>query len=1052
MTSRTRSAPGRRRTTRVVRGLLALAAILALVIGIPVALIALAGNPLPDSAPTWNDVTSALTAPDDGTLFLTALTWLAWLGWASFAVGVLVEIIAAVRGRPAPRIRLLGFQQRAAAGLVTAVVAVFIVGPVGMATATTPASATPSPPPTAEAQQASTATPQAPPATAPQAAESTTDNTTADVPATRTHTVQSGESLWRIAADHLGDGARWPEIAELNYGVQQPDGGALDRNHWIAPGWQLDIPADADSAAERPADEAAEATTHVVVEGDTLWDIAEQKLGDGARYPEIFEASRHTVQPDGRRLTDPDLIIPGWTMTIPVAAPPSDDSTEDQPREEEPDHEQPPPDQPPVDEEPPVDEPPVDEEPPVDDTIDDDAGGQDQAEFDGPGASTADIGDADFPVRTTAGIGSLLAAGVLAYLAAKRRSQQRHRRFGERIAMPTGATADAERELRGVADPISVESVDLALRGLAASCAQRGVPLPALRVARLTADQFELYLAEPAELPAPFVATEQEHVWFLPAAAVHDTPSEQVAEVAAPYPSLVTIGHGPEQGHLLLDLERLGALTLTGPDELSQQVMAALAVELATSPWADDLQVTLVGTCADLASGLDTGRVRHLPSVGTLLDELSLRAEHDRAALTDSGAQSLDEARVRGLAPAAWTPEIVLLAEPLTSAQHEQLIDLVDELPRVAVAAVTNDDDAPSTWSLELDADDPDVAVLQPVGVEVSPQRLDDDQYRRILDLLGIAEQASVAVPTPEPEPIAPDGPVTEAPVGAPVDSPPRPLVGSTVTSTPPAPSVADLDAELARLDTPRDGPTILLLGPVEVDNATGPIEQSKYRQLTEIAAYIALNPGLGHAALDEAIWPGNRVTQNTRNTAISKLRRWFGSDGRGEDYLPRVDNGYRFHPAVGTDWDAWTRYIGPDPRIAGTDQLLQALELVRGQPFTGVNPRRYGWAEHLKQEMIAAIVDAAHELAQRGLRAGDPYLARKAATIGLQAEPGMEVLWRDRIEAEHLAGNRAGIDDAVARLTAITDDLGDDLEEATVNLIQELVPGRSAGVPFGAV
>ena len=203
---------------------------------------------------------------------------------------------------------------------------------------------------------------------------------------------------------------------------------------------------------------------------------------------------------------------------------------------------------------------------------------------------------------------------------------------------------------------------------------------------------------------------------------------------------------------------------------------------------------------------------------------------------------------------------------------------------------------------------------------------------------------------------------------------------------------------------------------------------------------------------MDEAIWPGNRVTQNTRNTAISKLRRWFGSDERGEDYLPRVDNGYRFHPGVGTDWDTWAQHIGPDPRIAGTDQLLRALELVRGQPFTGVNPRRYGWAEHLKQEMIAAIVDAAHELAQRGLRAGDPYLARKAATIGLQAEPGMEVLWRDRIEAEHLAGNRAGIEDAVARLTAITDDLGDDLEDATVSLIQELVPARKVDVPFGAV
>ena len=34
--------------------------------------------------------------------------------------------------------------------------------------------------------------------------------------------------------------------------------------------------------------------------GDTLSEIAEAKLGDPMRYPELFEASRDTVQPDGR--------------------------------------------------------------------------------------------------------------------------------------------------------------------------------------------------------------------------------------------------------------------------------------------------------------------------------------------------------------------------------------------------------------------------------------------------------------------------------------------------------------------------------------------------------------------------------------------------------------------------------------------------------------------------------------------------------------------------------------------------------------------------------
>ena len=49
--------------------------------------------------------------------------------------------------------------------------------------------------------------------------------------------------------------------------------------------------------------------------GDTLSEIAEAKLGDPMRYPELFEASRDTVQPDGATLTDPDLIRPGWEIT-----------------------------------------------------------------------------------------------------------------------------------------------------------------------------------------------------------------------------------------------------------------------------------------------------------------------------------------------------------------------------------------------------------------------------------------------------------------------------------------------------------------------------------------------------------------------------------------------------------------------------------------------------------------------------------------------------------------------------------------------------------------
>ncbi|BDH57858.1 hypothetical protein MTP03_27970 [Tsukamurella sp. PLM1] len=41
-------------------------------------------------------------------------------------------------------------------------------------------------------------------------------------PAPRTHTVASGDTLWAIAEQYLGDGNRYTEIAQLN-GIANPD-------------------------------------------------------------------------------------------------------------------------------------------------------------------------------------------------------------------------------------------------------------------------------------------------------------------------------------------------------------------------------------------------------------------------------------------------------------------------------------------------------------------------------------------------------------------------------------------------------------------------------------------------------------------------------------------------------------------------------------------------------------------------------------------------------------------------------------------------------------
>jgi nucleoid-associated protein YgaU len=65
--------------------------------------------------------------------------------------------------------------------------------------------------------------------------------------------------------------------------------------------------APASGAPPRPAD--PDTRTHVVVRGDTLWDIAKKYVDDPSRYPELAELSN---------LRNPDLIHPGDIVRIQI--------------------------------------------------------------------------------------------------------------------------------------------------------------------------------------------------------------------------------------------------------------------------------------------------------------------------------------------------------------------------------------------------------------------------------------------------------------------------------------------------------------------------------------------------------------------------------------------------------------------------------------------------------------------------------------------------------------------------------------------------------------
>ena len=112
-----------------------------------------------------------------------------------------------------------------------------------------------------------------------------------------THTVQPGDTLFGIAAAVLGDGNRWPEIFALNRDQ-------IGNPNLIFPGQVLRLP-DASPGGPPPQ-------VHTVVPGDTLSDIAQQKLGDANRWPEIFALNRDQIN-------NPSLIFPGQVLLLPAS-------------------------------------------------------------------------------------------------------------------------------------------------------------------------------------------------------------------------------------------------------------------------------------------------------------------------------------------------------------------------------------------------------------------------------------------------------------------------------------------------------------------------------------------------------------------------------------------------------------------------------------------------------------------------------------------------------------------------------------------------------------
>jgi hypothetical protein len=667
---------------QVAGGFAALGVLVIGLVGIPVALSTLVGWPLPHHVPSGIQAARALGASIPDSFWPRLFATLAWLAWAYFVFTVAANLVLQLRGRrPGRRSHLFGSSAMAAL-----IAAVLILGQLRGAHAVAQTVRTgPLVRPTAVVQllsQTTSAVVPSVPTTPISAAQPTAQ------PATVTHTVVPGDTLWSIAVQYYGDGEQWQAIFQANVGLSQPGGGALTDAHWIYPGWSLTIPGATQAQPVAPATSpsmhapsvpspaavptapspAPLVTSPAVGNPGTIshGSVSRGSVSRGANAPVAHRPSTKQPPSDIRSVpthrsvpTEPDGTA---SSRPPLALHHSGDAS--------PNH---------------ADRP---------NTVA-------KARPPAPHPPGSDVG----PIVVGAGLFGLTAIGLVTALDRRRRRQIGRRPNGCHIPRPEPKSplADLELQLRHYARAGQVFWVcHLAeLLGHAADVAGVAPPdVVGVEVANHGLDV--LVTGASAEPLAPFARRpDRPGVWHLPFTTDPGVADEAAASSPVPL-VLATVGQGTV-GALLVNVNRYRSIHITVHTDRVEGILAAMATELAgtTSPLG----------AAVVAVGLGYGVVDRLDG-GVVVDDLE-------EATASTGP---DE-------------KAIVLVDPQTTT--DQLLDAVRGSENVHL--VTAGPAAPEGTVLILDPEHPS---LEDHGLDpVQPAQVSDDSLEEVQTLFELAEE-----------------------------------------------------------------------------------------------------------------------------------------------------------------------------------------------------------------------------------------------------------------------------------------------------------------------
>lgn len=608
---------------------------------------------------------------------------------------------------------------------------------------------------------------------------------------------------------------------------------------------------------------------------------------------------------------------------------------------------------------------------------------------DAPSASPVDD-SFDLSRWAVAGAGVGLLAAALAQALARRRRRQWQARTEGRMPAPISAEAQVlDASLRQVAETDRLATTEAALRSLSPLLP---VDAPAITSIAVSDNDVVLTLDRFCEPPGLFSSVDDSPLWQL---RTDDDATKATlaagADNVAVLPALITLGHDQNSGRdILVDLEHALALDVVGSEQSSAQFVRTLAAELATSPFAEDVDVICCGFGHQLC-GLR--RVVLVDSVDEACAEARLRQIDDGQA-----DESPLERRLRKPGD-GQTPVVLLSAQLVDDAERAKLNEL--SLHGVIVVAPGID----AKWSVALL---PGGLRVEPLGLKLIRQDFTDDQFEALGELIEASD-----VTAPEVVPSVPAA--TEAASG---------------TTDPAAPTSATGEGH-NEIDADSDGVCDIEVQVLGTVNVLGAERDFSSARAIDVISYLAFHrDGANADMLKTWIWPIDEPPSDKAfANVMSRARKGLGTDDDGQPYLARADShgNYRLLPSVHSDADRFEKLVSKAEAATANDAnqalelLQQALALVRGVPFTGGGARGFLWADNgVRAQIEFSIDEAAHKCADVALAAGNLEVARAAAFRGLSVIPWCEGCYRRRFRIAAADGNRTELKSAMADLEAV--------------------------------